>query len=491
MPFTTSVFAQTGKFTEITPIGRGAAGQVYVARDNLQRLVAVKEALPTTKGFASIRTKFEKESRLQASLKHPNIVSVYHLEEDPQTHELYLVCEYASAGSLAERLEQRGPLPPAEALAFALDICAALEETQHQQVVHRDIKPSNILLVSDDQERFTAKLGDFGIAQDRRLRRTTILPGTTHPGTPLYMAPEQADATALLDTRTDIYALGMTLWQMLTGEDYKVLLRDTDRPDIRAYNPHANPDIGRIVQQAVRPDPAERYQTPQELRADLERVRDGKRPTATRTPRRSCQRTRPHHARTTIPRWVFLTIAGVMSALIVLLAYQTFTQAQVDAWLQRPPSAVGLTPPAQPVPTITRGPITGTTDPQQRTIALNTEVMDTLADVTTVHSWTFSGQAGQVITITAAAPKNIPGSTVRSFWPDAPLVPARSADPRLRLLGPDGTELAFNDDARSGTSNPVDAQIDAFELLQDGTYTIVVDTLIPGTYVLSLADSGA
>jgi hypothetical protein len=126
--------------------------------------------------------------------------------------------------------------------------------------------------------------------------------------------------------------------------------------------------------------------------------------------------------------------------------------------------------------------------PAQRTIPVNKEIVDILTNESLTHRWDFLGQAGQVITITAKAPENIPASAVRSVWADAPLVPARSADPRLRLLGPDGTELAFNDDARHGAHNPVDAQIAAFELPADGTYTIIVDALVPGTYVLSVTD---
>lgn len=278
MPFPTSIFAQTGRFTGIHPIGQGAAGQVYAALDNLGRQVAVKEALPSTEAFASIRSKFEKESRIQATLNHPNIIQVYHLEEDPQTHELYLVCEYANTGALAGYLDQHGSLDERQAFSIAMDICAALEETQRQKVVHRDIKPSNILLNRDADGRLTAKLSDFGVVQDHKQRRTTVFPGATHPGTPLYMAPEQADATAILDTRADIYSLGITLWEMLTREDYKVALRDAPTPDLGAYAPTASAGAATIIQNTVQSDPARRYQTPQDLRNDLQRVLAGQPP---------------------------------------------------------------------------------------------------------------------------------------------------------------------------------------------------------------------
>jgi hypothetical protein len=275
MPFPESSYARSGRFSEIYPVGRGAAGQVYSAVDNLGRRVAVKEALPRLEGFAIIRAKFEKESRLQAALDHPNIVRVHHLEEDPETNELYLISEFADRGSLAELLEAEGPLPEAQAISIAIDICNALEEIERRRIVHRDVKPSNILLFSTAASELTAKLGDFGIAQDARQRKTTMLPGTSHPGTPLYMAPEQADVTAVLDSRADIFALGVTLWELLTREDFKALLRDGAGPTLQQYNPGASAMIGQVIARATRPDRAERYQTPREFADDLQHILRG------------------------------------------------------------------------------------------------------------------------------------------------------------------------------------------------------------------------
>src|SRR5437870_2887972 len=128
MPFPTSSHAQTGRFTDIRPIGRGACGQVYAARDNLGRTVAVKEALPGDEEFAWTRAKFQKEARIQAALHHPNIIAIYSLEEDAATRELYLVGEYANGGSLAEYLAT-GCLTQDQAILVARDICAALDAT--------------------------------------------------------------------------------------------------------------------------------------------------------------------------------------------------------------------------------------------------------------------------------------------------------------------------------------------------------------------------
>jgi serine/threonine protein kinase len=145
MPFSDSIFVRTGRFSNVREIGKGSFGKVYYATDNLGRAVAVKEALPTSALFHEARNRFAKESQLQASLQHPNIVSVYHFEEDPNSREYYLISEYMDGGSLADYLDTRVTLSEQQALKVALDICAALEIVWGAKIVHRDIKPSYLL----------------------------------------------------------------------------------------------------------------------------------------------------------------------------------------------------------------------------------------------------------------------------------------------------------------------------------------------------------
>jgi serine/threonine protein kinase/WD40 repeat protein len=275
MPFPSSSLAQSGRFTDIRPIGRGACGQVYVARDNLGRLVAVKEALPSDQEFSWVRAKFQKEARLQAALHHPNIIAIYSLEEDAETRELYLVCEYANGGSLADHLAV-GCVPEAQAIMIGRNICAALEATWRQLIVHRDIKPSNILLIKDAADTIVgAKLGDFGIAQDQKQRRTTLLPGLGHPGTPLYMPPEQGNIATVLDVRADLYALGVTLWEMQAGRDLKLLPTARDAADLQAQHPPISSGMAALIWRAAQPDREQRYATPAEMSNELAAVRDG------------------------------------------------------------------------------------------------------------------------------------------------------------------------------------------------------------------------
>lgn len=276
MPFPTSNFARDNQFTNIRPIGQGASGQVYYANDNLGRSVAVKEALPGSQNFQETLARFERESQVQASLDHPNIIRVYFLEVEPGTGERYLVCEYANGGSLAEHLEQYGSLTEPQAIKITLDICAALEATASRQLVHCDIKPLNILLFKDAQGQITtAKLGDFGVAQDPSTQRKTLAVGAGYPGTPLYMAPEQSNGKNALDVRTDIYALGISLWEMLTQTDYKLLPRQGAEPDLHTYNPIASPGIAAVIRRAIQDDPRRRYQTPQDMAGDLRAVLRG------------------------------------------------------------------------------------------------------------------------------------------------------------------------------------------------------------------------
>jgi serine/threonine-protein kinase len=233
-------------------IGRGGMGSVYRARHRkLGRTVAVKFLPLDLAEQEEFRQRFEREARVLAMLNHPNIVSVYDFgEEDGQG---YIVMELVEGKPLAERL----PLAEEEAVRIALQVCDALDYAHRQGVVHRDIKPENILL--DPVGR--AKIGDFGIARIVRSggTRWTVTTADVTLGTPHYMAPE-AQKGAPPDPRMDVYALGVVLYQMLTG-----------RVPQGDFAPVAGPLDG-IIRKALAPEPSRRYATVSELKADLERL---------------------------------------------------------------------------------------------------------------------------------------------------------------------------------------------------------------------------
>lgn len=257
-----------GKYKIESVIGQGGFGQVYLAYDEaMDRRVAVKELLGRTadtspEQWHEYQRRFAKEAQVVSHISHPNVVTTYALEDDGEGN-LYLVTEYVEGGSLRDML-QDGPLDVGRAVSIALDLAQAIEEIYRHDIVHRDIKPSNILLGGDGH----AKLTDFGVAQvGRETLRTQEK--SEHPGTPAYKSPEQATTTGYLDQRSDLYALGLVLYEMLTGALY---VRNRVPPHrLNAEVPMA---LSRVVLKALEEDPAQRYQTAAALRRDLESVRD-------------------------------------------------------------------------------------------------------------------------------------------------------------------------------------------------------------------------
>jgi len=223
-------------------LGRGGMGRVFRARDErLGRAVAVKVLRPESAANPDFRARFAREARTLARLEHSGIVAVHDFGTTPDG-DGYLVMQLVSGGSIADRL----PLPVADALAIAIDLCGALAYAHGRGIIHRDIKPENVLVGDDGR----ARLSDFGIArlvdptpEDGPLTRPSMVLGT--PG---YMAPE-ARAGARPDPRMDVYAVGALLKHMLTGQ----------HPDGAAPGGAAVPPaIAAVIARATAVDPAAR-----------------------------------------------------------------------------------------------------------------------------------------------------------------------------------------------------------------------------------------
>ena len=216
-----------GPYTIVAPLGAGGMGEVYRAHDSkLGRDVAIKILPAHFTADPERRSRFAREARLLATLNHPHIGGIYGLEETDGV--TALVLELVEGPTLADRLA-RGRLPIAEALAIARQIAAALDAAHQKGIVHRDLKPSNIVLQSADGVTSTAvraKVLDFGLAKAvadqpaEEARLPTVTGDRTGEGkilgTPAYMSPEQARGQSV-DKRTDIWAFGCVLYEMLTS----------------------------------------------------------------------------------------------------------------------------------------------------------------------------------------------------------------------------------------------------------------------------------
>ena len=265
--------AMLGKCAIVRELGRGGMGTVYLARHRtLDVPVAVKVLSPEVARVSpKAAERFLREARLTARIRHPNLVAVMDTDTDPVSGVSYLVMEFVDGPSAAALLV-KGPLAPAEAVRVALGVARALEAAEHHHIVHRDIKPANVLIAADG----TVKLTDLGLAKDMEFEgRLTNSQATL--GTPLYMAPEQIKHGPV-DARTDIYALGVTLFELLTTQPpytgmsfYEIAdyITQGPVPDPRDWQTELDPRLAELVIRMMAKAPEARPQTPGEVVALL------------------------------------------------------------------------------------------------------------------------------------------------------------------------------------------------------------------------------
>jgi serine/threonine-protein kinase len=260
-----------GRYKLLGELGRGAMGVVYKAEDpNLDRVVALKTIIldKDADGRAEYQKRFMLEAKAAGKLNHPNIVTTFDFGEVDGV--AYLAMELLEGTDLRKRVQQ-GAIAAVEAVEIACQVAEGLAYAHHRGVVHRDIKPGNIML----PDRGAAKIMDFGLARmrvaDHKTSTGIVL------GTPRYMSPEQITGQPV-DQRSDIFSLGIVLWEMLTG---KRLFSGTEMhqvshsitPDEHEPPTRVNPDLPAmldfVVARALKKDPAVRYQDARELAADL------------------------------------------------------------------------------------------------------------------------------------------------------------------------------------------------------------------------------
>jgi eukaryotic-like serine/threonine-protein kinase len=261
----------SGRYRLEAKLGSGGMSTVYLARDEtLDRPVAVKVMHREMSEQEDQLQRFRQEARAVAKLTHPNVVSVIDAGEDGGYP--YIVFEYVKGETLKQRIGRIGALDTQEAIAYAIEVGRGLGVAHARNMVHRDIKPQNVLI--DEEGR--AKLTDFGIS--RQLEQDGVTATGRVLGTTDYVAPEQAMGKDV-DPRSDIYSLGVVLYEMLVGQvpfhaDSQVGVAmkhvNEELPDVQRRRPEASAAVALVVERATAKNPAERYQTVGEMIDDLE-----------------------------------------------------------------------------------------------------------------------------------------------------------------------------------------------------------------------------
>jgi len=266
-----SLFAEKYQILEL--LGRGGMGVVYKAEDiKLKRTVALKLITPDALESEERKTRFLIEAQAAAALNHPNICTVYDIEDDEGVP--FIIMEYIEGQNLKKRIREK-PLDINESIELATQIAEGLQEAHEKGIVHRDIKCGNIMITSKGQ----AKITDFGLA--KLLEKTKITKTATVMGTVPYMSPEQASGNEM-DHRTDLWSFGVLLYEMLTGllpfkGEYEQtvlhsIIHDEPQP-VTGLRSGIPLEYERILDKCLEKDASQRYQTAADLKADLKRLK--------------------------------------------------------------------------------------------------------------------------------------------------------------------------------------------------------------------------
>ncbi len=279
-----------GRYQLGSVLGRGGMAEVRRARDTrLGREVAIKQLRTDLAGDDTFQARFRREAQSAAGLNHPNIVSVYDTGEqrDPQSGVSvpYIVMELVVGHTLRDLLREGRKLRPERALELTIGVLDALQYSHQQGIIHRDIKPANVMLTSSGQ----VKVMDFGIARAVADTSASMTQTAAVIGTAQYLSPEQARGEKNVDNRSDIYAAGCLLYELLVGQppfqgDSPVSVayqHVREMPVPPSYlDPELTPAMDTITLKALAKNPADRYQNAREMRDDITRLLGGQQPTA-------------------------------------------------------------------------------------------------------------------------------------------------------------------------------------------------------------------
>ncbi|MBM3891958.1 MAG: serine/threonine protein kinase, partial [Verrucomicrobia bacterium] len=275
---------RVGGFELLEQVGAGGMGTIWKARQlSLDRVVALKLLASAYSQNAEFLTRFRNEARAAANLTHRHIVQVYDAGKADGVD--YLAMEYVEGKTARAKLEAQGMMSETEVLDTIIPIAQALQYAwEHAKLIHRDVKPDNIIIDQDG----TVKLLDLGLAKSLTTSENLKITKSGQAlGTAFYISPEQAEARGDLDLRTDIYGLGATTYHMLTGkapfEDLATaaaMLQHVEGvlADARTFQPQLSEGLCMVIERMMAKDREDRYQSWQQLIADLQLVRGGRRP---------------------------------------------------------------------------------------------------------------------------------------------------------------------------------------------------------------------
>lgn len=316
-------------------LGAGGMGEVYKAEDTkLKRTVALKFLPRELTRDREVKKRFIREAQAASALEHPNICSIYEIEET-EDNRMFIAMACCTGGSLEDKIH-RGPLPISEAIDIVIQIARGLAKAHEKGITHRDVKPANVLLTEDGE----AKIVDFGLAKLAGQKKITS--EGKRLGTPAYMSPEQARGTGI-DRRTDIWSLGIMLYEMLSGQlpfngenNLSVLsLIVNERPvEIRELHPGIPIELERIIEKMLEKDAADRYQYVDELIVDLRRLkRDSDRDSQPRTTGATAPTTNLVVTGRKKKKFFFLTAAllGLMAVLTVTMLLIMPAKDRIDS----------------------------------------------------------------------------------------------------------------------------------------------------------------
>ncbi len=450
-----------GDYQVIEILGAGGMGQVYKVQNIIsKRVEAMKVLLPNLESDPNLAERFIQEIQVQASLDHPNIAALHTAQR--VDNQLVMVMEFVE-GTTVDGLLKDGPLPMDKALEYTIQVLAALSYAHGRGVIHRDIKPANMMLTPDG----TIKLMDFGIAKlaDRQLTRTGHTVGSL-----FYMSPEQINNPHALDARSDIYSLGVSMYEMVTGRrpfqgdsDYSIMLGHLSKPAEPpvAVDPRVPQELSDVILMSMAKEPEKRFQSADAFKRALESIHGslgfGKAAAAAAAPAMQTMPMAPPVSAAPIPatppvrpapaskRGLYIALGSVATVVVLALAAwqgpkffgssaaspAPVTQAPVTQTPSTPvePAPAVQTPPAEtPTPPVSESPAPSTAATPQKPAAAQSSAQPHAS----------KAPAGAVKTAGQPAVET-PGSSSPSQPVQPP--PAQTAAPPAAPPGPDAAAM--------------------------------------------------